>query len=182
MRGWPVVGLMVGVGLGACDGARVPEPGRPLDVAHARAIADSVRAFAAIMAQGVSRDGPAAWRGFFEDSPAFFLAAEGQLVFPTSDSATRAIRGLAQRIASVELRWGEGVRVDPLGPGLAVMAAPYTEVRVDKAGRRVEEAGFFTGVAEHRDLGCRSATRTGPWPGHRLASRERPRTGSPPGD
>lgn len=133
MRGWPVAGLMVGVGLGACDGARVPEPGRALDVAHARAIAASVRAF--------------------EDSPGFFLAAEGQLVFPTSDSATRAIRGLAQRIASIELRWGEGVRADPLGPGLAVMAAPYTEVRVDKAGRRVEEAGFFTGVAEHRDLG-----------------------------
>jgi hypothetical protein len=154
MRGWPVVRLIVGVGLGACDGGRVPEPGRALDVAHARAISDSVRAFAGIVAQGVSRAGPAAWREFFEDGPAFFMAAEGQLVFPTSDSATHAIRGLAQRMASIELRWGvEGVRVDPLGPGLAVMAAPYTEVRVDKAGRRVEEAGFFTGIAEHRDLG-----------------------------
>ena len=153
MRGWPVVGLIVGAGLGACDGGRVAESGRALDVAHARALTDSVRAFAGIVAQGVSRDGPAAWRGFFEDSPAFFMAAEGQLVFPTSDAATRAIRGLAQRIASIELRWGAGLRVDPLGPGLAVMAARYTEVRVDNAGRRVEEAGFFTGIAEHRDLG-----------------------------
>jgi hypothetical protein len=52
--------------------------------------------------------------------------------------------------------------VDPLGPGgpgLAVMAAPDTEVRVDTAGRRVKEAGFFTGLAEHRAQGwqCRDA-------------------------
>ncbi len=153
MRRWPVVGLIAGLALGACDGGRMPEPSRALDAAHAVALTDSVRAFVGTVARGVSRDGPAAWRGYFEDSPAFFMASEGQLVFPTSDSATRAIRGLAQRIASIELRWGEGLRVDPLGPGLAVVAAPYTEVQVDKAGRRVEEAGFFTGIAEHRGVG-----------------------------
>lgn len=153
MRSWPVVGLIVGAGLGACGSGRVPEPGRALAVAHARALSDSGRAFAGIVAPGVSRDGPAAWRGSFEDSPAFFMAAEGELVFPTSASATRAIRGLTQRLASIALRWGAGLRVDPLGPGLAVMAAPDTEVRVDNAGRRVEEAGFFTGIAEHRDPG-----------------------------
>src|SRR5260370_10983116 len=89
------------------------------------------------------------------------MASEGQLVFPTSDSATRAIRGLAQRIASIELRWGEGLRVDPLGPGLAVVATPYTEVQLDKTGRRVEEAGFFTGLAEHR--GVRRQFRDAHW-------------------
>jgi hypothetical protein len=149
MRSWPAVRLVVGLTLGACRIGRTPEPGRGLDAAHAAAISDSVRAFATSVAQGVSRNGPAAWRGYFEDSPAFFMASEGQLVLPTSDSATRVIEGLAQRIVRIELRWGEGLRVDPLGPGLAMVAAPYTEVRVDRAGRRVEEAGYFTGIAEH---------------------------------
>src|SRR5260370_16190002 len=101
MRSWPVVGLITGLALGACDSGRAPEPGRALDIAHAVALSDSVRAFAGTVAHGVSRDGPAAWRGFFEDSPAFFMASEGHLVFPTSDAATRAIEGLARRIAHI---------------------------------------------------------------------------------
>jgi hypothetical protein len=58
-------------------------------------------------------------------------------------------------IRHIEIRWGDGLRVDPLGPGLAMVAAPYVEVRVDAAGQRVEEAGYFTGVAEHHAEGWR---------------------------
>jgi hypothetical protein len=35
------------------------------------------------------------------------------------------------------------------------VAASYTEVRVDTAGHRVDEAGYFTGLAEHRPEGWR---------------------------
>lgn len=137
----------------ACTIDRAARPARAqgaaLDAPHAAAIADSVRAFARVVAQGVSRDGPAAWRAYFLDGPAFFMASEGHLVFPSSDAATRGIRDLTQRIVSIELRWEDSVRVDPLAPGLAMMAAPYSERRVDRAGRRVTEAGFFTGLAEH---------------------------------
>ncbi|MGB7623480.1 MAG: hypothetical protein WBN92_14110, partial [Terriglobia bacterium] len=49
------------------------------------------------------------------------------------------------------LNWGEDLRVDPLTPDLAVVAASYHEVLVNTAGRRVEETGFFTGTAEYRD-------------------------------
>lgn len=124
-----------------------------LTPAHAQAISDSVRAFASAVARDVTRDGPAAWRGVFSDSPAFFMASEGQLVFPTSDAATRGIASLSHVIAHIELTWGDSLRVDPLGPGLAMLAAPWREVRVDSAGHQVDEAGFFTGLAEHRPEG-----------------------------
>jgi hypothetical protein len=77
------------------------------------------------------------------------MAAEGRIVFSTSDAATRGIAELRRVIRHIELRWEDSVRVDPLAPGLAVLAAPYYEVRVDTARKRVEEAGYFAGVAEH---------------------------------
>jgi hypothetical protein len=127
-----------------------PVPGAStLTPAHAAALADSVRAFALALAGDVTRDGPAAWRGHFARSPAFFMAAEGRLVFPTSDAATDGIEQLSRVIRHIELRWDDSLRVDPLAPGLAVLAAPYYEVRVDTAGKRVEETGYFTGLAEH---------------------------------
>ena len=123
--------------------------------AAAPVLADSVRAFMEMVARDVTRDGPAAWRRQFADDAAFFMAAEGRLVFPSAEAARRGIDELVRAIAHIELRWGDDVRVDPLAPGLAVVAAPYTEVRVDTAGRRVDEAGFFTGLAEHRADGWR---------------------------
>ena len=123
--------------------------------ADAAALADSVRAFMGAVAREVTRDGPAAWRRQFADDAAFFMAAEGRLVFPSAEAASRGIDELARSITHIELRWGERVQVDPLRPGLAAVAAPYTEVRVDTAGRRVDESGFFTGLAEHRTEGWR---------------------------
>jgi uncharacterized protein (TIGR02246 family) len=123
--------------------------------AAAPALADSVRAFMAMVARDVTRDGPAAWRRQFADDAAFFMASEGLLVFPTAEAARRGIDELAGVIAHIDLRWGDSVRVDPLASGLAVVATPYTEIRVDTAGRRVDEAGYFTGLAEHRPEGWR---------------------------
>ena len=126
---------------------------------YAAALVDSVRAFMDTVARDVTRDGPAAWRRQFADDAAFFMASEGRLVFPSAAAAARGIDDLVRAIAHIDLRWsqvaGDSVRVDPLGPGLAAVAAPYTEVRVDTAGRRMDESGFFTGVAEHRPEGWR---------------------------
>lgn len=126
-----------------------------LDAARSGAIADSVRAFADSIALGVTARGPAAWRDYFSDGPEFFMASEGRLVFPNSDVAERAIQELVGQISSIELSWGDSLRVDPLAPGLAVIAAPYHEVRVDPAGDGVMEDGYFTGVAEHGPTGWR---------------------------
>lgn len=130
-------------------------PAPTLDAAHAAAITDSVRAFAASVAEGISKDGPAAWRRYFAETPAFFMASDGRLVFPNSDSAGRAIANLPRFIASITLRWEDSVRVDPLASGLAVMGASYHETRVDPDGHRLEEQGFFTAVVEHETGGWR---------------------------
>ena len=124
-----------------------------LSSARAAQIVDSVRTFADGVARGVSRDGPAAWRGFFADTSAFFMASEGHLVFPSSDSASRGIDGLRRVIAHIELRWTDTVRVDPVAPGFALMGAPWHEVQVNATGHRIEEEGYFTGLVEHRPSG-----------------------------
>ncbi len=135
----------------ACQRPAVPAGERVgLEPRHAAAIADSARAFAESIAAGVTAHGPAAWRDYLADEPPFFMASEGRLVFPNSDSAARAIQTLASAIPHVELRWADSLRVDPLAPGLALLAAPYHETRIDAKGHRVEEDGFFTGIAEHR--------------------------------
>jgi len=136
-----------------CRGMASGDRAASLDPAHAAAIRDSARTFADNVARGVTSRGPAAWRGYFADDPAFFMAAEGRMAFPNSAVAARAIDGLTHIITHIELQWTDSVRVDPLAPGLALLAMPYHEVRVDSAGRRADENGFFTGVAEHRAQG-----------------------------
>ena len=112
------------------------------------AVTKDVRAFAATVADDVTRRGPSAWRDYFADTPAFFMAAEGHLVFENSDAATRGIEQLKSSIPHIELSWGEPILVDPLTSTLAMLGATYHEVQVDPAGHRVEENGYFTGLAE----------------------------------
>jgi hypothetical protein len=149
-----IVHLMPLAGALLVSACTTSESGRgPLSAAQASAIADSVRAFADSVARGVTTRGPAAWRGYFADTAAFFMASEGQLVFPSSDSATKGINALEQVIARIELTWGGTVHVDPIAPGLAIMATTYHEVRVDRMGQIVDERGFLTGLVEHRGAG-----------------------------
>jgi len=136
--------LIATLTVAACD--------RPhtLDATSKAAMRDSVQAFAATVAQGITARGPAAWQEYFADDSAFFMAAEGRLVFPTRGAATRAIPNLTRSFAHITLRWGDTIRVDPLAPGLAVVAMSYHETQIDMKGHRVEQDGFFTGIAEHR--------------------------------
>jgi hypothetical protein len=152
MYAWPWVFLLAAAICAGC-GSRHIVSGRSqsLTVARAAAVEDGVRAFARTVAHDVTGEGPSAWRRHFADSPSFFMAANGQMVFPNSASATTGIQDLARTIRHIELRWGDDLRVDALTPDLAVVAASWHEVLVSTAGRRVEEAGFFTGIAERRD-------------------------------
>jgi hypothetical protein len=160
VRSWHLARAAMAIVLVSCNVQPTPATARGerssgLDPARAAAIDDSVRTFAASVARGITQEGPAAWRGFLLDDTAFFMVAEGRLVFPNGGAAARAIPGLVRAIPHIELRWGDGLRVDALAPGLAMLAAPYFEVRVDTAGHKVEEIGFFTGLAEHRAAGWR---------------------------
>lgn len=109
-----------------------------------------MRAFTRTVAHDITQEGPSAWRRHFADSPAFFMASEGHLVFPNSAAATAGIQDVARSIKQIELQWGDDLRVDPLTPDLAVVAASYHEVQVSADGVRVNETGFFTGIAEHQ--------------------------------
>jgi len=110
-----------------------------------------VRQFAQDVAHDVTREGPAAWRRYFSASASFFMASDGQLVFSNATSAARGIDDLTRTIKSIELRWGDDLRVDPLTPDLAVMASSWSELRVAADGGRVTDRGYFTAVAERRD-------------------------------
>ena len=124
---------------------------RSLTPPRASAVDRDVSAYANAVAHDVTQEGPAAWRRHFADSPSFFMASEGHLVFPNSASATTGIQDFARTINHMELHWGEDLRVDPLTAEFAVVAAPYHEIRVDTAGNRVDETGFFTAIAEYRN-------------------------------
>lgn len=113
-------------------------------------VEDAVRRFAASVAHDVTQEGPSAWRKEFSDSPYFFMASEGKLVFPNRKAAAQAIDELTRTLKQIELRWGDDLRVDALTEDLAQIACSWHEVRVDTQGHRVEESGFFTGLAEQR--------------------------------
>src|ERR1700736_3265924 len=112
-----VLTLALGV-VTACTGAGTPQP---LTAAQTVKITDSVRAFASAVAEGVTHRGPAAWRDYFADSPAFFMASEGRIVFGSNDAVAQGMQALTTSIAQIELRWGNPVRVDPLTSNLAML-------------------------------------------------------------
>jgi hypothetical protein len=115
------------------------------------AVEQEVRQFAASVSRDITQQGPAAWERYFADSPAFFMASEGKLVFPNRQVARQAIAELARTIQHIELTWGDDLRVDPLTPELAQMASSWHEVQADKEGHQTTEDGFFTGLAERHN-------------------------------
>jgi hypothetical protein len=107
-----------------------------------------VRKMAADVANDLSVAGPAAWLNYFEQTPAFFMANDGQRVFVNNDSATRFVKEvLAINIMKIKLTWSN-VYVDSLSPSLAVLSANYSEVMIDRDNKNINAAGYFTGTAE----------------------------------
>lgn len=156
MRGrlYPVVAMACG--LCAC-GPREVDPHTPqvLSARRESAIVVDVRGFASDVARDVTAEGPSAWRRHFSDSPAFFMAADGNLQFPDSAAASAGIDALAKTIQHIDLKWGDDLRVDALAPNMALIASPYHEVITTSSGVRLDSTGFFTGVVEFRDGGWR---------------------------
>ena len=124
---------------------------RPMSPRQQSAIDIDVRVFASDVARDVTREGPAAWRRHYSESPGFFMAADGNLQFPDSATATAGIQSLTRTIRHIELTWGKELRVDPLARDLALIAAPYHETIETANGSRFESTGFFTGVVQFED-------------------------------
>jgi hypothetical protein len=95
-----------------------------------------------------------AWRKHFANSPDFFMAVNGKLVFPTGQAAAQAIPEIAHNYKHIELRWGDDLRLDALTERLCVVAASYTEVielRPGVEGIQGTQSGYFTGLAENQN-------------------------------
>jgi hypothetical protein len=136
-----VVALLTGCGARHAPAAAA-EPG---------ATQQSVRAFMQAIAADVTREGPAAWRREFAGGPEFFMASDGQLVFPDGAAAVRGIEALTHTLAKIELSFGDDLRVDVLTPTLAVVGCSYRELQSDAQGHERTDRGYFTGLAELKD-------------------------------
>jgi hypothetical protein len=149
---WPSTALLAAFALAGCSdrAAGSAEP-QSLPPARAAAIGESARTFMRTVAHDVTQEGPLAWLEFFDNGPGFFMAVNGQLAFPNAAAAEEGTQNFARTINHIELTWGDDLRVDPLTAELAVVAASWREIQVDKAGRRMEETGYFTGLTEYRD-------------------------------
>jgi hypothetical protein len=125
----------------------------PLSSPRAAAVEQGVRTFMATVAHDVTQEGPLAWSKHFEGSPAFFMAVNGQMAFPSGAAAKAGIQNVALTLKHIDLKWGDDLRVDPLTPELAVVATSWHEIKTDAAGHTTEDGGFFTGLVEYRDGG-----------------------------
>lgn len=118
--------------------------------ARAATVEQNVRQLMQSVARDVSQQGPLAWLKYFEAGPSFFMAVNGQMAFADGTAASEGTQSFSRTIQHIELQWGD-LRVDALTSEFAVVGAPWREISVDRAGRRLEDAGFFTALAEFRD-------------------------------
>lgn len=107
-----------------------------------------VRSFMDSVAYAVSTEGPTAWLKYFEKSPNFFMAVDGQVAFRDLDAAKEGTTKFAQTIRHIDLKWGRDLRVDPLTSTLVVIAVPWREIQTDNGGHIIEEHGYFTALIE----------------------------------
>ena len=116
-------------------------------------VKDSVRQMFESIATAVSHEGPLAWLRYFENSPNFYMAADGQLVFPDNGAATNFLKNIyAKSVRSIDLRWKD-IRIDPLTSRTAGVAAIFHEDITDTAGKMSPSDGYFTGIAEQTSQG-----------------------------
>lgn len=151
MRSWPCAVVLVTLAMTGWRGdASQSEQSPVLTPARAAAVEQDVRAFTRDVARDVTAQGPIAWKLYFEDSPAFFMAVNGKIAFSSGSAALAGLPNVAQMYKHIDLQWGDDLRVDPLTPTLACLATSWHEVVVDAQGRRTDTSGFFTGVAEYQ--------------------------------
>jgi hypothetical protein len=111
-------------------------------------VKDNLQKMMDMVAKDISHDGPIAWLKYFENTSDFFMASEGQLVFPNSDSATTFIKNtLVKQIRKIELHWSN-IRIDPLNNKFANVAATWNEDLIDFANKTISQNGYFTAIAE----------------------------------
>ena len=114
---------------------------------------DSVKAMTDSIAKRVSSEGPMTWLNYFENSPDFFMVNDGQLVFPNIDSAKNFVSNTLVKVYKIiALSW-RNVRIVPVDPEFAVIAANYHEDATYSDGGKLSTDGYFTALAHHTAQG-----------------------------
>jgi len=144
--------LLVAITFAACVSSGVgASQSHSVTPDEAVAIDRAVRGFMQNVSHSITQDGPVAWIKYFDASPAFFMAVNGQMAFANAAAAQDGTRKFAKTIRQIELKWGDDLRVDPLTNEFAIVAASFREIQVDTAGHSITETGYFTGLAEYRE-------------------------------
>jgi hypothetical protein len=131
--------------------AAPPSPPVTLSAADSSEVRQGVRSFMQSVAHDVTQQGPRAWSRYFDDSPAFFMAVNGQVAFSSGMAARDGIPKVARMFRRIELNWGNDLRIDPLTRRLALVAVPWRETLTAANGHVMKQAGYFTGIAEYRN-------------------------------
>ena len=100
------------------------------------------------IASDVSTKGPIAWLNYFENSPDFFMASEGQIVFHNYASAQTFIQDtLTKNISKIHLQWSH-IRVNALSTQTASIGSNFHEdMTIIASNKTISVDGYFTATA-----------------------------------
>jgi len=143
--------LLIAVAASGCGTHNAPAQSNEFTSEQQTVVTQNVQAFMDTVAKNITQNGPGDWRKHFVDDPAFFMAADGNLVYANSDAATKGMQDLTNMFKAIELHWGGTPRVDPLTPTLAMVANPYSEVLTTSDGQQLKSDGYFTGLVQNQN-------------------------------
>ena len=106
---------------------------------------DEVMGLMASVATALAADGPEAWLHHFAAGPGFYMASDGELVFPNRAAANRAVSEFAQTVASMN--------IEPLGADLTMVATAYREAIDLVSGDELRFSGYLTALVARTDGG-----------------------------
>ena len=116
-------------------------------------VKDSVQFMVNSITKDLSHKGPIAWLTYFENTPDFFMASNGQLEFPNIDTAKSFVTNtLIKIIPKIELRWSN-VQITALTNKFASISAIYHEDITDSSGKTTPYDGYFTAIAHQSSDG-----------------------------
>ena len=116
-------------------------------------VVDGVQLMVDSIAKAISHEGPIAWLRYFENSPEFYMASNGQLAFTNNDSLANFLKNTySKSVSKIELSWNH-VRIEPFTSKIASVAAIFHEDITDFAGRKTPSDGYFTGIAHQTSQG-----------------------------
>ena len=130
-----------------CLNVSCKNTGAALSANESAIVKDSITTMTKNIANDLSKKGPTAWLDYFEDSPDFFMASDGQLAFKDYASAKKVILNtLVKGISKITLNW-QNIRVDPLTATFANFGADFHEDLVLANGSTLTVDGYLTASA-----------------------------------